>query len=217
MARIQTFAQDLQLATAGISPQNIAAALAQFAKAELANVIASGEGSPNYDRYVNGALGADESTVVAPGPILYVFRWWDEIVEFALQTLIDLSPVQSGDYKKSWQVLVNGSVVSDFKNIPINATVMITNTQPYHRKIDVGHMKMSVPPFIVEAGVGKVKGIFGNIVDVKRVMTTLPGGYILKGYFTRGVRKNARTKLRKDTAAGAQMTYPAMLLSMKVG
>jgi hypothetical protein len=46
-------------------------------------------------------------------------------------------------------------------------------------------------------------------------MVTLPNGYILKGVFKRGVRPNSRTKLRKDTMAGAHMTYPAIRMSMR--
>jgi hypothetical protein len=42
----------------------------------------------------------------------------------------------------------------------------------------------------------------------------LPGGYVLKGHFRRGIDQFARTKLRKDTQAGSQMTYPALVLSM---
>ena len=40
-------------------------------------------------------------------------------------------------------------------------------------------------------------------------------GMGLKGRFRRGYRQFARTKLRKDTQAGAQMTYPALVLNMK--
>src|SRR4029077_11865701 len=108
MARLQTFEKDLTLATAAIAPQNVARTLAEFAKAQLAEVIASGEGSPVYDRYVNGVLGAPESAVVPPGPILYDFIWWQEIIAYALQHLVERSPERSGRYKRSWFVMVDG-------------------------------------------------------------------------------------------------------------
>ncbi len=203
------------MATAGMEPQNIARELAAFARSELSKAIQEGEGSERFNRYVNGRLGAREESVVPPGPILYVFQWWREIVEFALQTAVERSPEKSGDYKKSWFVMTPGGVIKSFDEIPINSVVILTNNQPYARKIDVGHMKMSVPPGVVEDVRKRVMARFGNIVNAKRTMIPLPGGYILKGRFRRGYRPFARTKLRPDTQAGARMTYPALVLSMK--
>jgi len=215
---LQNLMADLQLCTAGIAPDKIASELAKFARSELRDAIASGEGSPIYKKFINnGNEGAEEETVIPPGPILYVFSWWDDIVQYALQTLIERSPERSGRYKKGWQVMVAGQVVADFKSIPISSEVTIINTEPYSRKIDVGHMHMSVPPFVVEDARSKVMGIFGNIITARRIMIAIPGGYILKGHFRRGVRPHARRKLRPDTQAGAQMTYPALAMSMKTG
>lgn len=86
MPRISTFERDLKFATAGIAPENIAKEMAAFARSELSKAIQEGIGSERYDKYVNGRLDAEEETVTPPGPILYVFRWWREIVEYALQT-----------------------------------------------------------------------------------------------------------------------------------
>lgn len=217
MARISTFAKDLQLATAGMDPENIARELAAFARSELSKSIQEGEGSERYDRYVNGRLGDLEDTVVPPGPILYVFHWWREVIEFGLQTLVERSPEKSGRYKRSWFVMTPGGRVRSFDDIPINAEVIICNDQPYSRKIDVGHMRMSVPPGVVEDGRKAIMARFGNMITARRTMIPLPNGYVLKGRFRRGYREFARTKLRKDTQAGAQMTYPALVLKMKVG
>lgn len=216
MARISTFARDLKLATAGIEPQNIQRELARFARSELARAIQEGEGSERYDRYVNGRLGASEDTVVPPGPILYVFHWWREIIEFALQSAVERSPEKSGKYKRSWFVMTTGGIIKSFDEIPINSTVILTNNQPYARKIDVGHMQMSVPPGVIEDVKKMVMSKFGNFVTAKRTMIPLPGGYVLKGRFRKGYRPFARTKLKPDTQAGAQMTYPALVLTMKV-
>lgn len=216
MARISTLARDLQLATAGIAPENIAKELAAFAKAELARAIHEGEGSDQYERYVNGRLGAPEESVQPPGPIVYDFLWWRPVLEFALQTLIKRSPEKSGRYKQSWFVMIrDGGRVQNLDAIPINATVIICNDQPYSRKIDVGHMRMPVPPGVVEDARKAIMGRFGNMVTVKRMMIQLPNGYVLKGHFRRGYRPHARKRLRSDTEAGAQMTYPALVLSMR--
>jgi hypothetical protein len=215
MARLKTFAQDLQLATAGIAPQNIAAELAKFARSELAAVIADGTGSSNYNKFVNGHEGADEGTVVPPGPIVYDFIWWEEIVVYALQFLVERGPERSGRYKQSWLIQADGKQVSDPKQIGAASQVSLVNHQPYSRKIDVGHMHMSVPHGIIEDARTAVMSIFGNMITAKRTMIQLPGGYILKGHFRRGVRPHSRTKLRKDVMAGMPMTYPTLLLQMR--
>lgn len=215
MARIQTFAKDLQLATEGIAPAAIRAALAKFATDSLAAAIREGEGSPIYDRYVNGVLGKTEAEVIVPGPILYEFHWWKEIIEYAIKTLQARSPVKTGRYKTSWHVIVNGMVVKNFDKIGLNDTVMITNDQPYSRKIEVGFMEMSVPPGVVEDSKTMVMRRYGNIVKAQATMINLPNGYVLKGVFRRGIRKNSRTKLRKDTQAGAEMTYPTLTMEMR--
>lgn len=215
MARLQSLARDLQLATAGIAPDKIATALAAFARTELAKTIADGTGSPNYDRFVNGRPGADEDSVVPPGPIVYVFNWWGDVVTFALQVLIDLSPEESGDYKHSWIIRADGQPVTDPKSINVASIVEITNDSDYHRSIVVGHKKYRLGHQNIEATRQKVNSVYGNMITARSTMIQLPGGYVLKGRFRRGHRKYARRKLRADVGAGTAMTYPTLQLSIK--
>lgn len=215
MARFESFDRDIRLVTAGLEPEAISGALAALAKSELARVIASGEASISYERFVNGRQGAPEEAVEVPGPIVYVFSWWGPILTFAMEYLRKRSPRHSGRYVDSWFVMVNGGVVGDFSAVPVGAEVIITNRQPYHRKIDVGHMKMSVPPGVVEDARQVIRRRFGAVVTVERNMILLQGGYVLKGHFSKGVRPSARKRLQRDTEAGQPMTYPALVMTMK--
>jgi len=210
------YQRELQLATEGLSEEAIARDLAALAKTSLAEVIQSGEGSSRYDRFVNGRLDVPEEQVRPPGPILYQFHWWNEIIEETLKFLFERAPVKTGRYRESFVVMVNGSRVEDVSAITVSSSVLVVNTQPYARKIEVGHMRMSVPDGVVEDGVRHVRRRFGNVVEAKGTMVPLPGGYILKGVFTKGYKEFARTKLRKDTMAGAMMTYPGIVLNMRV-
>lgn len=206
----------IQLLTADIAPEAIARDLAALARSSLREAIHSGEGNERNYRYVNGRYNASEDSVVPPGPIFYVFHWWNEIVEYAVAELKKRSPVKTGRYQKSFVVMVNGSPVIDYTAIPIGAAVLIVNVQPYSRKIEVGHMKMSVPDGVVEDTLTKVRRRFSNIADIRFTMTTIPDPYILKGVFKRGYKAGARTKIRKDTMAGSMMTYPALSITMRV-
>lgn len=210
-------ARDVQLATAGIAPDMIAKELAKFARSELASVIAAGEASTIYSTFVNGREGASEDTVVPPGPILYEFSYWQPIIAFALAELEKRSPVgpgKNGHYKDRHRVMLGSQFVAPDTQIAAGEEVTIVNTQPYSRKIEVGHMRMSVPDGVYQDVIRKVQSQFGRMIKVRFRMILIPGGYVLKGQFRRGYKPGARRKLGKDTQAGARMTYPAMVMTM---
>ncbi len=64
------FERDLAVATAGLSPEMINRAVADFARQEVRRVIAEGIAAAKYDRYVNGVAGAPEEAYRAPGAIV---------------------------------------------------------------------------------------------------------------------------------------------------
>ena len=213
--RFEMTDRDVRLATADISPENIGKELARFARSELSEAIINGEASPTYDKFVNGREGAEEETVVPPGPILYVFSYWEPIIEFALAYLNKRSPVLTGRYQGSHVVMIGSQVVSPSTQISSDEEVIIVNTQPYSRKIEVGHMRMSMPDGVYEDARAAVQRQFGRALQVRVKQILLPNGYILKGRFTKGYKKFARTKLKRDTEAGARMTYPALVMTMR--
>jgi hypothetical protein len=213
--RIVMEQRDIQLATEGIAPAEIAKELAVYARRSLRDVIAAGEASPIYERYVNGRQGADESDVVPPGPILYEFAYWDPIIDFALAELRRRSPVLSGRYRDSHVVMIGSQVIGRGVVISAGEEVMIVDTQPYARKIEVGHMLMSVPDGVYKDVSRRVANQFRGMITVGFKMVTLPDGYILKGVFRRGYKEFARKGLQKDTRAGERMTYPSFTMKMR--
>lgn len=199
MARPQAFERELRVATAGIEPEAISKLLAQTARNALAEVQANGQAPRHYERVVNGRRGAAEESVIPPGPIVYEFSWLPEIAEFALNFARERSPVLSGRYKRSWFAMVNGTVVADLDAMPPEAELIITNDQPYSRKIDVGAMKMRVPPGIAEDTRQAVMRRFGNIVQAERQFINLAGGYVL----------------REGRGAGTEVSYPAVVIRQR--
>lgn len=221
------FEKDIQLATAGLEPDQIAASLARFARTSLADAIASKQASSIYTTFVNGKEGASEDDVVPPGPILYQFSYWQPVIAFALDFLRRRSPLGPGKrsegdfgighYRDAHRVMIGSQFIDPAAEIAADETPIIVNTQPYARKIEVGFMQMSVERGIYLEAAAAVKRQFGGrngAINVTQEWVTLPGGYILKGRFRRGFRKNARTGLKKDTQAGQPMRYPALVLSM---
>lgn len=204
MAGMEFFERDLRLATAGLEPDAINAALAKFARAELAKAIAGGA-SPQYEKFVNGRAGAAEESVKAPGPIVYVFTNWSLVINAALQELQKRSPRRSGRYAASFVVVVGGrTVVTDFSKLRGDAEVIIFNARPYTRKIETGHNGSGARHFDLSRRTlnSRFKGAF--TVEMKFV--DLPGGinplapYLLK-----------RTTKRR--AAGTPLSYPALIIN----
>lgn len=214
-AKFQTFDKDLQLATAGIMPDQIRPELARFARRSVAEVIANKQASSSYEKYVSGRRGAEEETVSDPLVIYYEFSYWQEIIAFALDFLKRRSPVRTGRYQAKHEVMLGSQFIAPDVDIAPDEEVTIVNTQAYARKIEVGFMKMSVERGVYQDARKAVMGKFGQVIDVRFQMVTIPGGYVLKGRFRRGFRKYARTGLKKDTAAGAIMTYPALVMRMR--
>jgi hypothetical protein len=213
-SRLVMEARDVELATVDLQPENLARELARFARSELANVIASGQASSIYQKFVNGREGAQEETVEPPGPILYEFSYWQPIIEFAMQFLDRRSPKLKGDYAASHRVMIGSQFISPDTQISAGEEVTIVATVPYSRKIEVGFMKMSVPDGVYEDAARAVGSQFRGMVKVKFRMILIPNGYILKGRFRRGYKPGARRKLARDTQAGARMTYPALVMAM---
>ncbi len=203
-----------------LSPQAQSHVLAAVARKRRDELIASRQASPKYETFVDGREGAAEDSVSPNGVILYRFNSLGPAATFGLIFLMSSSPVDDGDYRNSWIVAVNGSKwTGDLDDIPPDAEVMITNPKPYSRKIDVGHMRMSVPHGLVERARQAMRTKYPAL-QVWRQMVNIPGalggGYVLKGKFRRGFRKHARKGLRSDTRAGEVMTYPALVFSRRL-
>lgn len=205
-SKMQFFERDLKLATAGLEPGAINAALAAFAKREVRRVISSGQASTTYERYVNGNVGAAEETVKAPGPIVYQFVNWPLLIRAAISELKTRVPVKSGRYANGFMVIANQAVVRDYAAIPVNAEVIIINARPYTRKMESGANGPGKRHF--EATKNALASRFRGVFDVDFRYLSVAGGlqngvpYILK----RGGR-------RKDRQAGMPITYPALIIN----
>jgi hypothetical protein len=186
---------------ADFGPEAMAAELAKFSKQALAEYLTSEEEPPGYVRYVNGRKDAPEESVRVPGPIIYRFVWWPQILSFAMAFLRARSPTGGAGghkgrpaYKDSFFVLAEGREKHprQWSLIPPDSDeVIITNDAPYHRKVDVQlaggkALRISVPPGIMEDGAAAINARFGGLVRAKRVYSTPHSGQWL---YQRGRRE----------------------------
>jgi hypothetical protein len=130
-------------------------------------------------------------------------------VDFALQTLRDLSPIGSngdkhpGLYRDSHRVFLNGHVVEgdDVSAWRPGDQINISNPVPYSRKIEAGRGKMSVPGHVYQTGTLLVAGRYGNQAAVKfTFMRVRFGGVQAYASFSRRLRpgRKLNDKARQD-------------------
>lgn len=139
------------------------------AKREHAAIMGDEPRPTSFIRIVDGMVGAAEERVKPDGVIIYQYQRIAEVVQFAMETLFDLSPVLTGAYRNAHQMMLNGMVVANLANWRSGDEVTITNTLPYSRKIEVGKMKMKVSGSaeVYQQARRKIAARFGNVVSVQ--------------------------------------------------
>lgn len=213
-----------------LSPQARSQALASFARADVRRLITERRASPVFTVFVDGRENAAEETVRPDGRIVYRFNGIAEAVAFALSYCVARSPVKSGTYRKSWVVLVDGREwTAPLPEIPAGAAVLVVNTQPYHRKIDMGSQGAGALGREVSAhrGPRRKRGAYVSIVEgarqellrrfpgvsAARLFVELPNGpapapYALKGGLVRGSVAAALNRRSGAFRAGRTTTLP---------
>ncbi|UMM63096.1 hypothetical protein [Aristophania vespae] len=204
---------------ATLSPAILSAHLASRALSELNAVIKSGEAPDYYDKFVDGRKGVPESSVKPDGIIVYRFNWLAPCLEYGLNYVKKRSPVDSGTFQDSWLAIVNGSICppDSFKDIPLDAEVMITNFQPYARKIEVGAMKtISASKGILTSTRSALRRRFRNL-EITRAFITIPPGLIEGVPYVLKKRKTVRNRKTKQiTQVQQTMTYPALIITRRI-
>lgn len=193
-----------------LSPEARSAALASYARADVARLQHERRAPLDYVIFVDGRENAAPESVKPEGRIVYQFNGLSEAVAFALGYCIARSPVLTGRYRKSWFVLVDGRAWNaDFRDIPAGSEVMIVNTQPYHRRLE---MRGVINKSVTRSCAAELKRRFPGIL-AQHAFLELPGGpepapYRLRG----GVVSQRRFKAPRRSNPGEMMTYPAVIL-----
>lgn len=182
-----------------LSPQAISATLARTAREGVARAIASGAAPAMYTRYVDGREGAPEESVRPDGVIYYAFNLLPDLILFLIGFLRERSPRGLADgvaFRDSFFIGVDGRLVrpQDFRaaKVPPRAEIIIGNTVPYNRLVDVQmagqrRVRYAVPPNIYLDAAAAAERRFGGAFRVVRLYNVVfPGKYVLKTGDRRG-------------------------------
>jgi len=254
-ASTAAFERVINLSLEALLPPEARRTHARIAREGLAAFVASMPEAPDeITTYVDGREGASEETVRFGGVIRYEIRRHDlsRIAARALSLCVAASPDGPGKagtgktqahYRDAWIVILlkSGREIARFEGgetvFPTDLRpdeIVVVNTEPYHRKLEVGanatEMRRNrsgrlvvLPSGIVERVRVQIAREYGASVDVTVRYIPLPGGYALKGRQKREYAKEDRRSSafragrallsgRRDTREGQPMTYPALAL-----
>jgi len=224
MART-AFAETIRVQLGRFGPEEAKLKHIEIAKRTLAEFLARQQVKPHVTLEVDGHPAANENEVKPFGVITYYFLRMQEIVEFAMLKAREFSPVGTasdarpghpGLYRESWFILVDGRK-ADVSEIQPDDEVILTNNQPYSRKINTGArgFERYAPPGVVEKVRQAVLKKYGGIVEARLDFLDLEDAYVLK-HSLRHIYKGRRYGgPRRDAMKGMPITYPALVLMPK--
>lgn len=186
-----------------------------MARQGLAEFMAQQPTRPMVRIEVDNRQATTEDAVRPFGLIVYRFSRMREIVSFALREAEEESPNRSGRYKRSWFPMHGGREIG-LDEIPPGAAIMVTNDQPYSRKINVGakgYEKYKVPSGVVERVRQKVLQRYRGIVSAEIQYITIGGGYVLRRDLGQLRQNGRRGTTRRDSRTGSALTYPTLVLT----
>jgi len=229
MARLQAFAREVDAFTLGLEGTRVEimarAARQEFAKAQAQNRAILGR-DPPFEQFVDGHKGAALESVQPGGTIVYLFdvgaKVLADAVDYAAVVFSQLAPIGGGPrsprdphpglYAQSLMLLVNGverPFVPGEGPIEFQAADVVTLTSllPYSRKIEVGHMKMSVPNGVMQRTMQSVRSRFGGVLNLRFTFEHYPG-HLVGRTRTGGVPKTIKDVKRASS-------YPTIVFSVK--
>lgn len=179
--------------------------------------------TPDFIAYANTPSNTNIDAVIIPGPIVFTYRYHREIISEALRELRAASPFVSGDYIRSHLLFVNGVQFDELPQVKSGDVVMIANTQPYARRLEIGKTKsgrafiLQVPDRIYERVARNLKSRYRQVAQITFGYTDLPGSFIARGKLspTYGVMgKGGSVSQRARRQRTGAIRYPSIKIEV---
>jgi hypothetical protein len=143
---------------------------------------------PTWYAYANTYTNRNIENVKLPGPIVYKYTYDHEMFLVALRYLTQMSPMDTGLYKRSHTLFINDRPVRPGTPIKHGDRIFIANTVIYARRLEIGRREsgqpflMSVPNRIYESVTKKILiPRYRNVARISMGYVTLPDAYRAKG------------------------------------
>ncbi len=176
---------------------------------------------PPYTVTVDGREGASLDSVNPDGGNITVeFELIGGVLAWIAQTLLDRSPIVSGDYRRGHTLFADGVEVDAFGDIPSASQYVFTNSVPYTRKIEIGVTERDTP-FVVqvenkiyERTAKDAKDKFGNSAKIRFTYQSLQGGAVGKWAASASAQRLASRFKRRTKSTEWLTNQPAIIVEL---
>lgn len=154
--------------------------------------------------FVDGVESNDIRNVRWNSQLRFQYSRMDVVVAYALDMLTRLSPVLTGRYKATHLLLIDGVPSTSLADWDWDQEIVITNVQPYARKIEVGAMQMRVPgtDHVFQTAAKFTRSEYGNVASITFTYRGLVAGAMVNPALAQ-TREHNRADLR----------YPIMIIT----
>lgn len=176
---------------------------------------------PPFTVTVDGKQGAPLDSVNPDGgSIIVEFELVGDVLQWIAETLVERSPVVSGDYKRGHALYADGVEVDPFGVVPSAQQYVFTNSTPYSRKIEIGKTAsgrdfvIQVPNRIYERTANDAKARFGNTAKIRFTYQPLIGGAVGKWAASASAQRLAKRSKRRTKSTEWLTNQPAIIVEM---
>lgn len=177
--------------------------------------------NPSFTFYANTPGNTNLESVILPGPIVYKYQYFEEIIQAIMEDLRRSSPVQSGAYVQGHTLFINGEPVPDDRMPPYadGMDIFIANTVPYARRIEVGKTTsgrafvIQVAPHIYERVAKRAQARFGNIAGISHGYASIPKAHTIKGRLPSHYIAKGGVRRRRRQVVGSSVQAPAIFIN----
>lgn len=174
---------------------------------------------PEWDAYANTPGNTNLESVKLPGPIVYRYRYLQEIVLEAIRMLKAASPPGSGKYKNAHKLWIDGVEAPLDSKLEPRQEIFIANTRDYSRRLEVGKTDdgrdflISVPNHIYER-VAKNTLIpkYRNAANITFGYVELPDAWVIKGRLGPSYALPNGKRRKRRQQVGDKVRAPAIFI-----
>lgn len=178
---------------------------------------------PEWDAYANNPGNTNLESVRLPGPIVYRYRYSQEIVLEAVRMLRESSPVVKGDYQDSHFLWIDGVVAPLQTPLKPGSEIFIANPVPYSRRLEVGKKDngesfvVQVEPHIYERVADRLKEKYQGasergVAIISFNYVTLPKAWVIKGRLGPHYLLPTGKKRKRRQNIGEKVRAPAIFI-----
>jgi hypothetical protein len=215
--RLKPFDREVLFDLAGRSPAEQSAALAEFARQEIAAAQAQNERAlghaVDYETFVDGARSAAFERVAPNGVIVAECDLKADLVQWIWETVQKHSPVLTGAFRASQRLYADGVEVAGPADVPTSADeIVIQSIVPYARKIERGESKQALDG-VYEAAAAMASVRYGDQARIRFTFRSPIGGdTALETWAARhSAKAQGAPKQRRQFQADARQ--PAIVIS----